>query len=43
VAGQALGDDDSDSGGEAQPVTMVPKAGKPKEPKAGGLEPEPSA
>jgi cell division protease FtsH len=43
VAGQALGDDDSDSGGEAQPVTMVPKAGKPKAPKAGGLEPEPSA
>ncbi|MCY1126989.1 ATP-dependent zinc metalloprotease FtsH [Frigidibacter sp. RF13] len=43
VAGQPLGGDDGDSGGEAQPVTMVPKAGKPKAPKAGGMEPEPSA
>ncbi|WP_284163592.1 ATP-dependent zinc metalloprotease FtsH [Frigidibacter sp. SD6-1] len=43
VAGQPLGGDEGDGGGEAPPVTMVPKAGRPKAPKAGGLEPEPSA
>jgi cell division protease FtsH len=44
VAGEALGpDSDGDQpGGDTAVSSMVPKAGKPKAPKA-GLEPEPSA
>ena len=42
TAGEPIGGDDSGGSNAAPPVTIVPKAGKPRTPK-GGLEPEPSA